>query len=148
MWLGSTHASIRSYCKEKKKEEDGEKKENDLNGPTLKKNCCYFYSFALKLSNPTCQNLKCQKNRLTLTVIDGFNWAPAVILASNKKWLNLEKKQSEVTMRDHKVRPFISLSAAGHKLTFKSISHCESCHNPNSKVTFSDVVFSCLFKAS
>lgn len=83
-----------------------------------------------------------------MTVIDGFNWAPAVILASNEKWLNLEEKQSEVTMRDRKVRPFVSLSAAGHKLTFKRISHCESCHSPNSKVTFSDVVFSCLFKAS
>lgn len=91
---------------------------------------------------------KTTKNRLTLTVIDGFNWAPAVILASSKKWLNLEKKQSEVTMRARKARPLISLSAAGHELTFKSISHRESCHSPNSKVTFSDVVFSCLFKAS
>lgn len=83
-----------------------------------------------------------------MTVIDGFNWAPAVILASNKKGLNLEKKQSEVTMRHRKARLFISLSAARHKLTFKSISHCESCHNPNSKVTFSHIVFPCLFKAS
>lgn len=32
------------------------------------------------------------------------------------------------------------------ELTFNNILHCENCRSPNSNVTFSDVLLSCLFK--
>lgn len=71
---------------------------------------------------------------LTSTIVDGFNGALAFILILFEK----KKKQSDVIV--------MSALKVKAELTFSNISHCGSCHSPNSNVTFSDVLLFCLFK--